>query len=444
MRNLRPIAGVLCALILSGCPAPTQPPAAPTPDGEPSIVPVAGGTLVLTVAGELPPFDPHLAVTPAAWATARALHRGLYAYPDAAGRQGAEPLPDIADGSPEVEEGGVMALIPLKKGVRFSDGAEMAAVDVVASLTRLMKSDRGIGPELKRVLGDVVADEGGAGVRMTARGSVDQVVDLLAHPQAAILPRGTGALGKARNPIGAGPYRISAQTPTVTTLTRRPSLNVDPLRPAYADRIEVRAGGAPSPTSIELDPGPPDLLDPDAVEAPGATVASMCVRFLDIERAGLNAAQRAQVITATRRLAEIGTGPRASSAIPPILQDGPPPTIAETKPTATPAFDLIASSSPRDTKETAALKRVLPRIRVKIVPVGSLYGGGPIPAGARIRTWCADWPDARAIELSPASAETSISLWWPTEHVVIGERVRGWVGSAMFPRGDPTALWVGA
>lgn len=423
--------------MLAACPS-TEPPVVP----EAPVVPVRGGTLTLDVAEELPALDPHLATSPPGWAIARALHRGLYAYADSAGRQGTEPLPDLATTMPVVDESQRIGRISLLGKARYPGGAVVSVADAVASLVRLAKSDRGIGPEFKRMFKEAEAEEGKVLV-IVSRVPFAQLLDLLAHPQAAIVPVKTANFGGAR-PLGAGPYDVASVGRLAITLERKTDLVPDPLRPSYVDGLEIKLGREASLTSLELDPGPPDLKAPGAPTSRGARVTSMCVRYLDLEKAGLSSSQHKQVSSALTRLDEIGTGPVASSAVPPVLQTEPSPVVRPSPRGTTPRFDLVVSTSPRDARESAALRKVLPNARVRTVAVGVLYGRGPLPSkGAFVRTWCADWPDALAIQRSPAGKGTSLPLWWPTEEVLIGDRIRGSVGSPMFPRGDPTALWLG-
>lgn len=437
MVRARRVAGsmlALLALLATACPK-----AAPVTTATPSVVPSRGGTLVLNVVDDLEALDPHLATTPVTWAVARALHRGLYAYPDLAGRQGTVPIPDLALGAPVVAADQRSATIRITPAARFHDGSPVTAADVVASLERLATSGRGIGPVFAAALRSATVREGT--VQIVSALPIRRLLKLLAHPQAAIVPARTGAIRKARAPIGAGPYQLGTREGARLPLVRHDRAASDPIRPAYADRIEITVGGRAVANAVVLDPGPPDLIAPSAPED-GIVVATLCVRYLDLSFTKLSAAQRVAVGRAITRLAEIGTGPVATVAVPPVLQATPAPRPSPAKVATTPRFDLVVSSSPRDQAEGKALRAVLPAARVRTVAPGALYGGAPVGSGAQVRTWCADWPDAAAMTGSPATAATAIPLWWPTESVRVGAEVRGFVGSPMFPRGDPTALWI--
>lgn len=424
---------------LSACPGAP----APITTTAPTRAPVRGGALTLLVAGDLDALDPHLAATPASWTVARALHRGLYAYPDIAGRTGTEPLPDLATSAPIVDADGKGARIIVSPVTRFASGARVRAADVVASLRRVRASDRGIGPALKSAL-IAVEEVDDLIVHVTPQGAIGRLVDLLAHPQAAIMPAATPALQKVRAPKGAGPYVLATEAPDRYVLRRRTDVVFDAIRPAHPDTIEVRVGPVTTvaPGAVVLDGGPPDLVDPAASDVGRtARVATGCVRYLDLS--GTAAGKRRQIAARLARLAAVGANPVARGPVPPLLQARRLPAAAPTRASGQPTLDVVTSTSPRDRAEVAVLRKALPRIRVRAVDPDTLYGGGPAPGGARIRTWCADWPDALAITRSRAAAATAIPLWWPVERVRIGARIRGFVGSPMFPRGDPTAMWLG-
>lgn len=179
----------------------------------------------------------------------------------------AEPKPALAE-SWSISGGGRKLIIKLRKDIRFSDGSELTADDVVFTLTRL--ADQRFASRSARVIdaisgfefvhGDATTDddrfrENLVGIRAIENRAVEITLDerlsefflALTHPATSIVPRSAveaDAAGFDKNPICAGPYRLlepwSPGSPV--QLVRSPSyhgLNQAFTRGGrgYADRI---------------------------------------------------------------------------------------------------------------------------------------------------------------------------------------------------------------
>ena len=156
------------------------------------------------------------------------------------------------------------------------------------------------------------------------------------------------------------------------------------------------------------------------------------------------------------------------------------------------AVRIVVASSPRDRAEAAILRTLLARagitLRPVFVPAATLYPSfyeqlsARVPMG--IATWCADWPglagrdvlgtlamaadyahlNARAVARALASASSApaanaaptwaaadaavvstgalVPLIWTADDFSLSQRVEGFTPAPMWPRGDPTALWL--
>lgn len=379
----------------------------------------------MRVAADPDGLDPHAAVRPAAWFVARAVHRGLMAFPSAtAGLSGTRPVPDLAAGAPARVATGWR--FTLRSDVRFRDGRKITGADVAASIARLSVTKRGIG-RFTAALGvaDVTADS------VTITGGRPDLLWLLAQPQAAIVPADTRPWGvAAASIVGAGPYSIAAFEPGRSLRLVR-NLNwearTDPVRGANVDAIEFTVGStgatarehvAAGRLDLILDPGPPDATLPSVPTQRVGVQNSLCVRslFLNVDVAPFRSVRaRAAVALAVDRskLPGVPTAARqARSLLPPDVfgssTDGalaPDPTGAKAQWRAaglagSDRLTLTVADSPRDRAEASSLRAALARagigVRVKVVRPALLYPDHYANPGARtqmgIATWCAEWP----------------------------------------------------
>lgn len=514
---------VALASLLSACPDPTSPESRITPSASVGSRPIRGGVLRVAIVDDVDALDPHRATRPSSWFFARALHRGLYAYPDMALPDGARPRPDIASGMPVVAPNGLSVRIELRDDVRFGapENRAVHASDVQASLERIVRAGAGIAraldviagaPDLRRgrarqITG--IATPDARTVVLTLRRRAPELSWILAQPQIAIIPADVPRVGSVTASAIAptGPYRIDSYEPERALLLKRnPAWRAasDPTRAANADRIDVRIGGSATRAArdvgrgaidVLLDAGPPDAGFPAAPR--GATVASAssgCLRYLFLNtraepfsRRAVRLAGAAAVRRASLKSPEVVL---ATSILPPtVWGSGGPLAVTE----STPARQRISATltigaSRRDRVEARAVARSLARagidLRIKEVLPAVLYPHhyerGLAQAG--LATWCADWPGLAARDMLaaflgsgqasyaglkrdaialPSGADEAtltkgahgadlalqktgaiIPLTWPSDRVLLAARVRGFVGSPMFPRGDPTAFWL--
>ena len=94
-----------------------------------------GGTLTMLAAGDVDFIDPGMTYYSFAFGIMDALHRKLYSYkPD----DPTKPVPDLAEGEPEISPDGKTVTIKLRKGVKFSAPVdrEVTSKDVKYAIER--------------------------------------------------------------------------------------------------------------------------------------------------------------------------------------------------------------------------------------------------------------------------------------------------------------------
>ena len=222
-----------------------------------------GGTMRLVARSAAGTVDPHINYTLQYWQIYQGLYDGLLAFKKAAGAEGFEKVPDLAEAMPEVSNGGKTYTFKIRKGVVFSNGQEVGVKDVVASFQRIFKVSSPTAGGFYSVIvgadaclatpatctldGGVVGDEAAGTVTINLTRPDAEFFDKLALPHAAILPADTAATDAGTTPIpGTGPYYISAYDPnTGMTMSRNPHFKVwseDAQPDGYPDVIQYDFG----------------------------------------------------------------------------------------------------------------------------------------------------------------------------------------------------------
>ncbi len=156
-----------------------------------------GGTIEASLLGAPVSFDPTLAQSHAELEVVGLVYDTVYAIgPDGAAR------PQLAAGPPITDSAKTTVRIALRKGVKFHDGSELTALDVVASLERARKSPArfALAP-----IATLRADGDAFEVGLRVPGA--DVAALLALPQLAITK---GGRPPAAQPVGTGPFAFEA------------------------------------------------------------------------------------------------------------------------------------------------------------------------------------------------------------------------------------------
>jgi ABC-type transport system substrate-binding protein len=134
MRSIRRAsAAVLAWLALAGCP---EPPEGPRYLGHGNARPQRGGTLMLWEDARVRMLDPHVAFDVVSGIGIEMLFDSLYKYDHQI-----RLTPSIAESLPAVSPDGRIFTVKLRRGVRFHNGREVTAQDVVWSFERMLSPD---------------------------------------------------------------------------------------------------------------------------------------------------------------------------------------------------------------------------------------------------------------------------------------------------------------
>ena len=222
-----------------------------------------GGTMRLVARSAAGTVDPHINYTLQYWQIYQGLYDGLLAFKKAAGAEGFEKVPNIAEAMPEVSNDGKTYTFKIRKGIMFSNGQELGIKDVVASFQRIFKVSSPTAGGFYSVIvgadaclaepatctleGGVVGDEAAGTVTINLTRPDAEFFDKLALPHAAILPADTPSADVGTAPVpGTGAYYISAYDPnTGMTMSRNPHFKVwsEEAQPdGYPDVIQYDFG----------------------------------------------------------------------------------------------------------------------------------------------------------------------------------------------------------
>lgn len=473
------------------------------------LVAPRGGTREASAAGELtvaladdPVLDPHRGGLPASWLAARALHRGLYAFPHDAAPAGSVPQPDLALALPEQVAARTYELTV--RPATFSNGRTMSTADVVASIRRLQRTGVGLSRflapiETVRTIGTFAERR----VEITTTRTMPELAWLLAHPQAAVVPSTTPWRVSPDGPPGLGPYRVqdrSLQRRLVFVRNAHWIAAQDPIRAAIADRIVldvVNAGPATvaavsgDDANLIGDPGPPDVFSTNVP----TRVGGRCTRLLAVDHraSGLDRlAVRRRIAHSLRGIDLTTPGTRPADGILPPHVTGArtsPRSITGVGGPAARMLTLAGSATPRDARELAdiaeelrgagfsiAIEKRTPGLHARLLRASSESRPDLV-----LFTWCAEWPGlagraffdtltgpgalvprtstiterlnaARvagsataadrwaAVEAAVADTAILIPVGWPAEIAAFSGFDAPPSTSPMWPQGDPTNL----
>src|SRR3990172_509130 len=170
-----------------------------------------GGVLRVGNLGEPPALDPHVSTTALAETVSNHIYEGLYTLDE-----DNRPIPMLADGMPAVARDGLTYTFKLRPGIKFHNGKELGAEDVVASLARWGRLANS-GKALFAQVADLRAvDRSTVELRLKEKSPV--VVLTLAIPNnfAAIYPKETAEKypqTKVAEYVGTGPFRVAEWKP---------------------------------------------------------------------------------------------------------------------------------------------------------------------------------------------------------------------------------------
>jgi peptide/nickel transport system substrate-binding protein len=232
-----------------------------------------GGKLTVLAAGDVDYMDPGKTYYTYAIGIINAVHRGLYAYPPDKN----EPVPDLADGMPEVSGDGKTVTVKLKRGVKYTPpvSRDVTSADVKYAIERAFTGAVANGYAGVYFSDLVGAPEAGgryepiAGIETPddqtivfklKKGTGAALAGALAMPISVPVPKDYAQRYDKETPstygeehaVYTGPYMIESDEQGRAVgyepgrrihIVRNPDYApVDDFRPAFLDEIEIQAG----------------------------------------------------------------------------------------------------------------------------------------------------------------------------------------------------------
>jgi ABC-type transport system substrate-binding protein len=225
---------------------------------------VRGGTLRVLSEDDIDGLDTAVIYTPQSAAIGHAYARTLYGYNLYGPREKRTvPVPDIANGPVQLSADRRTYTFRLRAGVRYAPpvNREVAAQDFITAIERFYKDPFSPGPQWANLIAGAKAFGAGKAasisglaapdphsLRITLERPADDFLSILTRPNFAPVPKEHAAsygVGKRYDGyvVGAGPYKLATYVPGDTVvLDRNPNWDpaTDPLRRAWADRIQVK------------------------------------------------------------------------------------------------------------------------------------------------------------------------------------------------------------
>lgn len=258
-----------------------------------------GGTFTRLAKAAAGTLDPQINYTAQYWQLFQGLYDGLVIFKQVPGEKSFDVVPDLAVAMPEPANGGKTYIFTLRKGVKFSNGKEVTADDVVASFRRIFKVSsptagsfyNGIvgadaclkTPATCTLAGGVVADAAEGTVTINLVAPDPEFFFKLAVPHASILPKDTPATDAGTVPIpGTGAYYIESFDPNkALVMARNPnftewSREAQPL--GYPDKIVEQYGQTVTAAVTAVQNGQADTIFDDL---PADRLPELGTKFAD-------------------------------------------------------------------------------------------------------------------------------------------------------------------
>jgi len=245
---------------------------APAPSGSGAAAPAvpaayqpehAGGDLHLLAKSAGGSLDPKVNYTLQYWQLFQAMYDGLLAFKKVDGDASFTVVPDLAEALPTVSPDGLSYSFTLRKGVKFSTGADVTVNDVAASFKRIFEVDSPTaGTFYNGIVGaancltdkatcdlskGVVVDPATNGIVINLVAPDPELSYKLAVPHAAVNPAGSPTSDAGNAPIPTtGPYVVASYDPnTALKMVRNPHFTEwshDAQPQGYPDTISETFG----------------------------------------------------------------------------------------------------------------------------------------------------------------------------------------------------------
>jgi ABC-type transport system substrate-binding protein len=261
---------LVLAVLLAGCggkqaiPAATQAPAG-------NMTPQKGGAITVVYKDDLATLDPAIGYDWTNWPAIKMVFDGLLDYDS-----GTTLEPRLAEAMPDVSADGLTYTFKLRKGVKFQNGRELVADDVVYTITRVL-DPKTASPGAGFFLGIKGAQEFAGGkatsvegikaldpytVQFTLTTADVTFLNKMAINFAFIVPKEeVEKAGKnfGHAPVGTGPYKLTEWVAGQhLTFERNPNYFFEG-RP-YLDKITIEIGVEPDVALLRLEKGEIQLM----------------------------------------------------------------------------------------------------------------------------------------------------------------------------------------
>ncbi|MFJ1754802.1 ABC transporter substrate-binding protein [Kitasatospora sp. NPDC088134] len=243
-----------------------------------------GGTLNLGSTLDLDSLDPANSYYGSTWNFQRLYARTLFTYAGKPGQAGAEVVPDLAAGPPEISADGRTYTVRLRPGLKFEDGTAITSKDVKYAIERPFDADTFTGGPTALVealdqgqnyrgpYSDSAPDKLGLKSVRTpddltlvftlAAANVDFRYLLTLGSTSPVPQQADTKADYAKKPLASGPYRFRTVQPgTAYELERNPAWDraTDPLRRALPDRVKLSVVSTADALDAQLLSGQLDL-----------------------------------------------------------------------------------------------------------------------------------------------------------------------------------------
>ena len=258
------------AVLLAGCdgggttPAPTEAPAA-------DMTPQKGGEIIVVYKDDLATLDPAIGYDWTNWPVIKMVFDGLLDYDS-----GTTIEPRLAESLPEVSADGLTYTFKLRKGVKFQNGREFTADDVVYTITRVLDPKTaspgswvflGIKGAQEFIDGTATSVEGIKAidpytVEFTLTSPDVTFLNKMAINFAFIVPKEEvekSGVNFGHEPVGTGPFKLTEWvTGQRLVFERNPDYFFEG-RP-FLDKITIEVGVEPDVALLRLEKGEIQLM----------------------------------------------------------------------------------------------------------------------------------------------------------------------------------------
>ena len=275
---------IVLMTLLAACGG-VQPAAPPTENAGGAMTPQKGGSMIIAYKDDLATLDPAIGYDWTNWPAIKMVFDGLLDYDS-----GTTIMPRIAEAMPTVNADGTVYTFKLRKGVKFSNGRELTADDVVYTITRVLDPNTG-SPGAGFFVGIKGAQEFIDGSATTVEGikalDPSTVEFTLSAPDVTFLnkmainfsfivpkeevEKAGENFGHA--PVGTGPFTLKEwKSGESLTFERNPNYFYEGL--PYLDSITIQVGVAPDVALLRLEKGEIQMMGDPPPGADWARITS--------------------------------------------------------------------------------------------------------------------------------------------------------------------------